>query len=247
MYPIWYINTSFSVLLQFLLFWRGYRTGLWRHYPLFYAYLTYTGLWSLVCSFPAVTHHPAYAVIYWSSYLTAAFLRFGIMAEVLRHVFPRGSALRDRVNLILLVSLALLALLFWFSDLRPEASVLLDSARKIALTVAVWDLLVLGQAQYYQVPIGRNLWGMALGLLTFTGTEFVHLAAMDLVPRFRVVLGYVHPLAFVAMLLVWTYALWGYYPNPRPALDDAVGRRFLSAWQDRWAELPHLLRKVVKP
>ena len=246
MYPIWYINTLLGVLLQSLLFWRASRTGLWQHYPLFYIYLAYTSVWSLVCSLPVMVHHPAYAKIYWSCYLGAAVLRLAIMAEVHRHVFPRSSALRNRVNIIVFISLALLALIFWSSDLNPAASVLLDSARKMALSVAVWSFVLLGLAHYYGVRIGRNVWGIAVGLLTFIGTEFVDLAAMDLIPQFRVVLGYVHPVAFVAMLLVWTYALWDYYPSPRLALDESVARQFLSAWQDRWAELPPVLRKVVK-
>lgn len=87
---------------------------------------------------------------------------------------------------------------------------------------------------------------MGIGLLTFLGAEFFHLAAMDLLPSFRVVLGYIHPVAFVTMLMVWTYALWDYYPNPRSVVDEAAAHRLLSIWQELWAEVPQVLRKVVK-
>jgi hypothetical protein len=247
MYPIWYLNTLVALILQVLLFWRAARSGSWRAYPLFYTYLIYTSLWSLICALPAVVHHPAYVTIYWSSYLLAAMLRFGIAADVHRHMFPRDSALRERASIIVLFSLALLAVFFWTSHVSPAASPVLDSARKLALSIAVWILVLLSLAQYYGVRIGRNIWGMALGLLTFMGSEFVHLAAMDLAPRFRGVFGNIQPVAFVFMLAVWTYALWDFYPNPRTTLDHSLARRFLSAWEDRWAELPQALRKVVKP
>lgn len=91
------------------------------------------------------------------------------------------------------------------------------------------------------------IWGMGVGLLTFMGSKFVHLAAMDLAPPFQDVLAYIHPIAFVFMLMVWTYAMWAYYPDPRTTLDDSLLRQFLSTWEDRWVELPQVLRKVVKP
>src|ERR1700747_2189682 len=102
MYPIWYLNSLFGALLQILLFWRAFRTGLWRQYPLFYAYLCYTGLWTLLGTSPAGVYHPAYAIIYWCSYLLAAVLRSGIATDVHRHIFPRDSALRGRANTIVL-------------------------------------------------------------------------------------------------------------------------------------------------
>ena len=247
MHPIWYLNVLFGVLLQILIFWRAVRKALWRQYPLFYTYLLYTAFWSLIGSLPPVIRHPAYAQIYWFSYLIAAFLRLAITAEAHRHIFPAGSPLRNRLNIIVLLSLTLLGFLFWSSNVPVGASLLLDSARKLAISAAVWCFILLGLAHYYGVRMGRNIWGMLIGLVTFLGSEFFHLAAMDLLPSSRVVLGYIHPLAFVAMLMVWTFALWDYYPNPRPALDESVSHRLLSAWHDRWAAIPHVLRKAVKP
>jgi hypothetical protein len=50
------------------------------------------------------------------------------------------------------------------------------------------------------------------------------------------------------MLIVWTFALWRYAPNPPgPAPDRALAREFLSAWQDRWAQVSNILRRMVKP
>jgi hypothetical protein len=185
--------------------------------------------------------------VYWWSHILAAVLRFGIGAEVYRYVFRRQSPLRATAGAVVLSALILLALLFWIGGPGP-GHYMLDILRKLALSVAAGILIVLGLARHYGIRIGRNILGIAVGLLIFTGSELVHLAAMDLIPRLAPVWGYVHPIAFVFMLMVWTSALWRYSPNPvGPSFDQALAGELLSDWQDRWAQIPAALRKVVKP
>ncbi len=248
MHPAWYINFLFSTALQAVLFWRALRCCLWRRYPFFYAYLAFTALQSIVLSPPIIVRPSAYAKAFWLSYLVAAILRFGIAVEIHRHVFPRRSPLRNRAGVAILLTLTLLAFVFWIGGSGPGLYVFPDSMRKIALSVAAWILVVWGLARYYGIRIGRNVWGMALGLLIFTGSELVNLAAMDLLPRLRNLWGGVHPIAFVFMLMVWTSALWRFYPNPQtPSLDKSSAENFRNAWQGRWTQVPEVLRRVVKP
>jgi hypothetical protein len=247
MYSTWYINIALVVLLESLLLWRAFRCPLWRRHPFFYAYLIYTVLWNLLFSLPILIRSSAYSKAYWWSHVLAAILRFGIAAEVYRYTFPRNSPLRRRTGVVVFCALTLLAALFWVSGPGP-GHYLLDALRKIASAVAAWILVVLGLAQYYGIRIGRNISGMAVGLLIFMGSELVHLSAMDLFPRLRVIWGYVHPITFVCMLAIWTFALWRYAPNPpSPAPDRVLAREFLSAWQDRWAQVSNILRRMVKP
>ncbi len=246
MHPAWYINIGLSVLLQGLVFWRAWRCRLWRCYPFFYVHLTCTALCSLILGLPAFIRHPLYAKAYWLSYLLASALRFGIAAEIYRHVFPKNSPLRSRAAFVVLSALTPLALAFWLAGAGPGSAVL-DAGRKIALAVAAWIFVVLGLSHYYRIRMGLNVWGMTVGLLTFTGSELVYLAAMDLFPRLWPVWRSVHPLAFVFMLLVWTYSLWRYSPNPpAPSLNKALAQEFLSAWQERWTQVPDVLRGVAK-
>jgi hypothetical protein len=248
MHPAWYINIVLSVLLETLLFWRALYCRMWRRYPFFYFYLVYTAVWSLVFSLPTFIKNSAYPKAYWLSYFVAGSMRYGIVAEMHRYLFPRDSPVRGRANGVVLLALTLLAFVFWMHGSGPGANVLVDSMRKIALSGAVWILVVLGLARYYGIRIGRNVLGMAVGLLIFIGSELVYLAAMDLLPRFWTVWRYVHPIAFVFMLMVWTFGLWSYFPNPRTSLlDKALARKSLPAWQDRWTQVPDILRRVVKP
>jgi len=248
MRPGWYINGFLAYTLQGLLFWRGYRSGLWKRYPLFYAYLFYTTCWSVIQGIPSVLKHPSYPNVFWSSQLGAGILRFGVAAEVHRHVFPPASKLRRPASAFVVGALLVMALLYWALGASPAPSIVLDALRKIALSVAVWILLVLGLAQYYGIRAGRNVWGMAVGLLIFMGSELVHLAAMDMFPRLRTAWGYVHPITYVCMLMIWTVALWNYGPNPRIVpLHESESRELLSAWGQRWRSIADILRKVAKP
>ena len=248
MHPAWYINVGIGALLQSLLFWRAFRCRLWLRYPLFYAYLMYTTLWSLIVSLPVIVRQPGYAKGYWWSHLVGATLRFGIAVEIYRNVFPRNSTVGRRAGCVILIALTVLASLFWMGGAGPGRYVVVDAARKIALSVAAWILVVLGLSYYYGIRIGRNMWGMAVGLLIFTGSELMHLAAIDLLPDWWHVWRSVHPIAYVLMLLIWTSALWGYYPSPSlRSLDESAAQEFVTAWQDRWRQVPTILRGVIKP
>jgi hypothetical protein len=246
MSPAWYFNIALGLLLQALLFWRAYRCELWRWYPVFYGYLAYTTFWSIVLSLPLVIRLPGYPKIYWWSQLLAAALRFGVAGEIYRHIFLRDSPLRRRTGATTVAVLILLASVFWIGGIGPDSNVWLDALRKIALSVATWLAVLLGLAGYYRIQMGRNVWGMAVGLLTFTGSELIHLAAMDLLPRWWATWSYVHPIAFVFMLLVWTFALWDYYPNPESSLRNVGSvEGLVSQLHGRWAEVPDMLRRVV--
>src|SRR5882762_6574655 len=182
MHPAWYINVAIGVLLQSLLFWRAFRSRLLGRFPLFYTYLAYTAIWSLIVALPVVISRPGYSKEYWRSHLLGAMLRFGIAAELYRHVFPRNSPLRRRAGIVILFSLTLLAILFWIGGVGSGQYFVLDASRKISLTVAVWILVVLSLSYYYGIRIGRNVFGMAVGLLIFMGSELIRLAAIDLLP-----------------------------------------------------------------
>jgi hypothetical protein len=242
----WYINFSIATALQIVLCWRAIRARLWPHYPFFYSYLVYTTLRSIAFAFPKVVRQPGYGKIFWWSYLLAALLRFGVVAEVYRYVFPGGTTLRRSASIAILCATVLLGFGFWI--IPASGLPFPDVMRKLALSVGVLILIILGIARYYQVRIGRNIWGMAVGILTFTGSEIVYLAAMDLLPSFWAVWRLVHPITFVFALMVWTAALWRYDPNPHvPSLDESLAQEFLMAWRDRWTQVPNLVRRVGKP
>lgn len=244
----WYISFSIGTLLQCLLFWRALRERLWSIYPFFYSYILFTTLSSLTLVFIFATY-PGYAELYWWSYVVAGILRFGVAAEVYRYAFPAGSPLRGRVSVVLLC--AMLLLVFMFLTVMPPppgSSSFPDGMRKAALTVIALIVIILSMARFYSVSIGRNVWGIATGLLIFMGSELMDLAAMDLAPQLRGLCGYVHPLAFNFTLLVWTVGLWRYSPNPqRLPLSTSLARELIGLCEQHWTQVSNVFRSLVKP
>lgn len=249
MLQLWHLNLFAGFALQALLCFRALKCRLWSIYPFFYAYLVYTIFYSVVMAIPVVMHNPLYPKLYWWGYLFSGILRFGVAADVYRHIFPPDHALRVRASKVVLCTMLLLTFLFSTFLVPPlSSSAFPDSMRKLALSAALIIVVVLGLARFYWIEIGRNVWGMAAGLLLYTGSELVYLAAMDLWPRLWSVCRYVHPLAFNFMLLAWTIGLWRYYPNPsmRPVSSSAA-EDLLELCERQLAQVSNAVRSLVKP
>jgi hypothetical protein len=233
-----------SVNCKGLLFWRAWRWGGWRAYPLFYVYLCYTSFWAVAFLFFAHAH-PLYPRVYWDSEVVAAAFRFFVAWEVFRSVFRPGTV-RRIAGTALVVVLVLLALAFWLSGPSPGASPVIDFMRKMALSAGTWIVLVLGVARFYGIGIGRNTWGMAIGFLIFVSSEVANFAAHDLSPSFIPIWRVVHPFAYVLMLTVWVWSLWDYAPNPQNQIDSSLGSHLLSKWERQSAALDETIRKVMQ-
>jgi hypothetical protein len=244
MYWPWPITYSIGCALQILLWWRAFHARTWLAYPLFYGYLAYTSISSFALALPL--SYPVYAKMYWWVYFVAAILRFGIVAEAYRYTFPSDSPTRRRASLLVLSAALLLLIVVLLS--ASGIATFPDMLRTLGCSVAALMLTIIGIARYYQIPIGRNVWGMTTGLLVFTGSELVYLSALDLFPRLWPLWRSVHPLAFNFMLMVWTVGLWRYYPNPRllpPSKQFA--QELLHVWEHQWAQVSHVVRSLVKP
>lgn len=236
-----------GVSSQALLFWRGCRWCAWRKYPLFFIYLSYTSFFTIFfLFFPHA--HPMYARVYWYNELGAAVLRFLVAWEIYRQVFRGGSVVRSIAGSILVGALTLLALVFWAGGPGPGTSLVIDFMRKMALAVATWIVVVIGLAGFYAIPIGRNIWGMAIGFLIFAASQIANFAAFDLSPRFGPIWPLVHPFSYLCMLAVWVWSLWNYAPNPElRSSESSMGPEAISEWQERSAALNKIIRKVINP
>ena len=244
-----YIVFVLAFFLPCTLLWRCTQQRLWPVYPFFLTYLSYTFLFTLIL-FPLsfLLSPPSYAKVYWLSDLPAVLLRLAVAWEVFRQTFPRHSGLRNLAGgLLASVLFALAILFFYLGGPRLGSSLVLDSVRKMGLSAAVCLLIVLGVARYYAVPIGRNIWGMAIGLLVYEAIEIANFAAIELAPSFFSVWRFIRPCGYDLMLLIWTWTLWSYLPNPRiVALEKPLLHQALSDWEHRWASVGTALRKAMK-
>jgi hypothetical protein len=234
--------------LYLLLLWRCLKTEQWRSYPFFFGYVFYTFLRDVVLSALLLLQYGAYAKLYWLSFMGEALLWFVVTWEVLRQTFPRGLGPRRIAAGVLISVLFLLALVFYYSGPQPGAYFIADFVRKIALSVTVWLLVVLALARYYGISVGRNIWGMAVGLLVVVSAHIANFAAVEISPSFSPIWSLLVPLGSTFTLLIWTVTLWSYVPNPRPSVpSEPVQQEALSYWEERWAALGMTIRKAFKP
>jgi hypothetical protein len=234
--------------LNLLLVWRCLKTRQVRSYPFFFCYVFYTFLRDAVLSTRFLRQYGGYAKIFWLCYMGETLLWFAVGWEVFRQTFPGGSVMRRIASRALVCALLLLGLIFYLTGTPPGSHLIADFVRKIALSVAVWLLLVWALARYYEVAVGRNVWGMGNGLLALVSSHISNFAAIDISSRFEPVWSLLQPFVFTVSLAFWTVTMWSYAPNPKPiGLSETLQQEALSYWQERWVALETTIRKAIKP
>jgi hypothetical protein len=255
-----YIILFSGVALEITLAWRLAKERLWREYPLFALFLAFVIAQGGV-GFAVLRYAPsAYPVWYSRTGVAHVLLRFGLVWEIFRHTFPKESPLRQMlskktlVELLAIITLATCMLsavgMLWVIQTYGRShSMFLAMERSFGFVQAALILAILATARYYHLSLGRNLWGIAVALGAFCSLSTAASAITDFARSTFFPLWYfLSPIGFVAMLAVWTWAMWGYAPNPAPdagALIDPAGD--FGRWSEDWGRAVSTVRKVSNP
>ena len=245
MAPIDYLISAAGVALLGLVLWRGYRGRMWRSYAFFYMYLGYV----LVLAFGQVAlstvSFAGYAMAYWVGAYVALLLRFFVIWEVFRNSFPAIAPVRGVVAQVFGSLAAVIALVILLAS-RGTVWFFQDMERKAGLAQALLLFATLLFVRYYAVPLGRNIWGIAVGLGLYLSVSIVNFSAYDLLTSFLPFWRYIRPLSFIGMTGIWAWALWSYAPNPRLAESaTATTDELAQRWNQAWRALQSALRKAV--
>lgn len=245
MSPIQYLIVILGLLLELLILGRGLKLRLWAHYPFFYAYMGYLLAFGVTLFVIIHFYFSSYTMVYWWGDIIASLLCFLVTWEVFRHVFPSGTAVhRIASNILVIVLLGFAG--FALVSINSAAVYFSDLERRVALPQVLFLASTLILARYYRIPLGRNTWGMALGLGAHLSMLIINLATLGLVDSFFSLWRYIRPFGAIAVLSVWTWALWSYAPNPKLAPDRIQGlKRLLVDWQNGWNQMRAALRKAV--
>ena len=230
--------------------WRGSCQQLLRLYPFFYCYLGYVFALHIFVLWAAQLELPSYALAFWWGSSIAALLRFFVVWEVFRHSFSPLQPMRQlagQAAALLMTGLTMAILLG--NDKLPflykAESFFPDLERKVGLIQASLLMICLFLVRYYAIPLGRNTWGMALGLGVYLSISIMNFSALELMESFLTFWRYIRAFSFIGMAALWTWALWSYAPNPQPEVHPEVAWQGLDRWRHAWGEARTTLRRVV--
>lgn len=210
-----------TVLLELLIFFRTFRNGVLRAYPVFTDYLACVCAKSISVFVVCETKPSAYLYWYWGGEFVCVLAGYGFVLELLEKSlrsyegprrFARNTGL---VVLALIVGFTALQLTSTrgFSAIRTSVEVErnLRSAELILLAVIV---LVI---RYYSISVGRNVKGLILGYGLVVAAIVMDNALRSYVGSgFQAIFSWVRSYSYLVALLAGTAALWSHDPNPVP-------------------------------
>lgn len=228
---IWWLG----IALVSLLLARGWWSGVFRRYPIFYFYLAHVLILSLFRVYFYFFRPDAYQMFYWDTQFLSVAVGYCVLWEIYRQALADYPG-ADRMARQVLLAVFIFILAKFFVDIVQDitwsqAETALERnfrAAQAALLGAIFGLFA-----YYGIPIGRNLKGIIFGYGFFVGTSVINLTLRSYIGEaFQAWWQYLQPLAWDFTLLVWSAALWAYHANPKPEREIAIERDYqlLSAY-----------------
>jgi len=204
--------------LEAALLWRLLTWHAWRHFPLFSCYFLILLLRQGLNAYLETRYgfsSPVYARGFWLSSNLTDVWKLLVAWEVFRKAFRPGTDARRFAGVLLAATLVGFSV-FYLLGGAHDTNFFVAVGLNFSLVVAIWVFGVLALAQYYNISLGRNLWGIAMGLGLFSSTAVVNFSALGLNEEAFPVFSYVRPASFVISLLIWVCCLWSHRPPPAP-------------------------------
>ena len=215
-----------NLVISFLLA-RCLRGRFFTKYPVFYFYLSYVLLESLLRFYVYVVHASRYESFYWYTQFLSVALGYCVIWEIYTQAladYPGVARMARIVLLAVFVVVVAQALVHALSDpvwSAPEIPALLE--RNLRTAQALLLVGIVGLLLYYAIPVGRNLRGMILGYGLFISASVISLTLRSHLGKgFEPWWHYFQPMAYFAALLIWAATLWSYQPNPQPRTEIKI-------------------------
>jgi hypothetical protein len=244
-----------GIALETLLLVRGFQGRLLSRFPVFYGYIGFVLLQSLL-RFSVYHWRPQlYVPVYWITQALGVLFGCAVVFEVYRvglRAYP-GTAKMARNLLAFVFVMALTKALAdtWNNPhwLWIVSNVDVERALRIVQSFAILALVLLFLS--YSIPFGRNLRGILMGYGLFVAASVIQLTFVTNGDSgFDSFWSYVSPGSYFAVLGVWAIHLWSYRANPEPKKSvalEAQYQRLAAATSHRLREARGYLEKAVRP
>ena len=248
---IWSVGTS---LLAILLF-RGVRVGLFRKFPLFYAYVACVFVKGLVDQLSYLFVPSLFKPLYWYTEFATIVASYAVILEIFRQSLRHNPGVA-RKSQKLLLSIFTLTLSYAVTGILHGRSssaygVIVDLGRDLRYIEGALLLMMLWLFVRYRISFGRNLLGLVAGYSFWIGINIVNLAVWFLPGNAgSLLLRRMLPLTYIATLTIWCYALSSLQPDAAQQDENAIERDYdLLAVRTRsiLARSSARLLKVMRP
>jgi len=215
-----------GIVFESLILFRMIKRRLFAHYPFFFAYMAVV-LSSSIAIY-LVYQSPSYSRFFWAKQFLGLLAGFGVLFEIVQKSFQKYPGARKFASVVLVMIFAILCGYFVFRLLPAEgftkegaASLERDFRAVQALTLC--GVLVI--VSYYRIDLGKNLFGITVGLTLYVAATILSNELRGYVgPAFDAGWNAIQPYTYFVSLLIWTFALWSYAPartpKPPPEIDD---------------------------
>jgi hypothetical protein len=243
------------VALEFVLLVRGVRGRLLARFPVFYAYILFVSLQSLL-RFSVYHWHPhLYLPVYWITQWLGILIGCGVVFEIYRvglRAFPGTARMARNFLALVFILVSTKAIVdtsndprWWLLATNRELEHALRTVEALAIVALVALFL------FYSIPFGRNLRGILLGYGLFIGQSvlWLTLASAGVENRHRILFS-LQPASYFVVLGIWLAHLWSYAPNPEPKKAvqlEAQYQRVAAATSQRFRDVRGYLAKAVRP
>ena len=242
-----------GIALELLLLVRGLQGKLFGRYPVFYAYVFFVWMQSLLRFSIYHLRPQLYLPVYWITEYLAILIGCAVVFEIFRvglAAYPGTARMARNLLAFLFVMAVTKGLVGTWNDPHwwsATTTIEFERALRTVQSLAIIALVVL--FLFYSIPFGRNLRGILLGYGLFMGISVIQLTFVtNDGGRFYTFWTHVNPGSYLGVLGLWAVHLWSYAPNPEPRRAvhlEAQYQKIAAATIRRLREGRGYLAKVV--
>ena len=248
---LWWLGMA----LELALLLRAVKHDLLKAFPVFYTYVAYVLVESLVRFYVFVEFPAAYGLSYWVTQLGSVLLGYGVVWEICRQALARYSGTfrmaRGAIVLIFVIVICKVVGSSLGSEGWSLAQTTAELERDFRTVQAFLILAIVGLLVHYRIEIGRNLRGMIWGYGFFIGTSILNLTFRSFLGEtFQIWWQYLQPVAYVAVLLIWCATLWSSQPSPEAEAEPRIEQDYQSivaATRRRFRQARAHVGRTVRP
>ena len=210
-----------GIALESLILLRFLKCRLFRHFPLFFAYIALVWTSNAVLVPIYRIHYAAYPDTFWALQFLSLLAGFGVLLELIQKSFAAYAGAKEFATAVVVGMFVILAAYFAYRlVVTPGASATKNFSdleldfRAVQALALVGILTVIA---YYSIDVGRNLRGIISGFGLYVGSVILsHAIRAYAGPAFKAGWEIIQPYAYLVSLVIWVVALWSYAPGPIP-------------------------------